>query len=171
MKTQAKQPLQVGIIMGSRADWVTMRHASEMLAKLKVLHEVRVVSARRKPDLLFTYVADAEARGIEVIIAGAADGAAYLPGMAAAKTPLPVLGVPIQSKAMNDIDSQFSIAQMPAGVPVGMLAIGKAGAINAALLAAGILATHDEAAKKALAAFRQRQTEGMPANPDLRQSA
>lgn len=170
MKTQAKQGLQVGIIMGSRSDWSTMQHASEMLAKLGISHEVRVVSAHRTPNLLFSYAEDAEARGIEVIIAGAG-GAAHLPGMAAAKTLLPVLGVPIQSKALNGIDSLLSIAQMPAGVPVGTLAIGKAGAINAALLAASIVATHDGAIGKALAMFRQSQTDEVLAAQDPRQPA
>ena len=168
MKTQAKQLLQVGIMMGSRSDWGTMRHASEILAELNVPHEVRVVSARQPSDSLFTYVEDAKARGLEVIIAGAADGAAHLPGLIAAKTPLPVLGVPIQSKATGSL---FPMAQMPAGVPVGMLAIGKAGAINAALLAAGILATHNEVTKKNLAAFRQRQADMTLANQDPRQAA
>jgi 5-(carboxyamino)imidazole ribonucleotide mutase len=167
MTHQAEQRPLVGIIMGSTSDWETMRHASETLEELKVAHEVRVVSAHRTPDLLFEYAEHAASRGIEVIIAGAG-GAAHLPGMVAAKTPLPVLGVPVQSKALNGIDSLLSIAQMPAGVPVGTLAIGKAGAINAALLSASILANHDEAIKKALLAFRQRQTDRVLASPDPR---
>src|SRR5436190_17757750 len=131
------QPL-VGIIMGSRSDWDTLRHAAEMLDRLGVAYEVRVVSAHRTPDLLFDYAATAAERGLEVIIAGAG-GAAHLPGMAAAKTALPVLGVPVESAVLRGVDSLLSIVQMPAGVPVGTLAIGKAGAINAALLAATIL--------------------------------
>src|SRR5207248_10514213 len=132
------QPL-VGIIMGSTSDWETMAHAAETLEELGVPHEVRVVSAHRTPDLLFEYASTAETRGLEVIIAGAG-GAAHLPGMVAAKTHLPVLGVPVESKALHGIDSLLSIVQMPAGIPVGTLAIGRAGAINAALLAAAILA-------------------------------
>ncbi len=170
MTHQAEQRPLVGIIMGSTSDWETMRHASETLEELKVAHEVRVVSAHRTPDLLFEYAEQAASRGIEVIIAGAG-GAAHLPGMVAAKTSLPVLGVPVQSKALNGIDSLLSIAQMPAGVPVGTLAIGKAGAINAALLSASILANHDAAIKKALLAFRQRQTDRVLASPDPRKPA
>ncbi|MGH8229933.1 MAG: 5-(carboxyamino)imidazole ribonucleotide mutase, partial [Steroidobacteraceae bacterium] len=132
------QPL-VGIIMGSASDWETLRHAAETLAGLSVPHEVRVVSAHRTPDLLFDYAGSAEQRGLEVLIAGAG-GAAHLPGMAAAKTPLPVLGVPVLSRALNGIDSLLSIAQMPAGVPVATFAIGSAGAVNAALFAAAVLA-------------------------------
>src|SRR5258708_3644890 len=147
----------VGVIMGSKSDWETMRHAVETLEKLGVPHETRVVSAHRTPDLLFDYAASAESRGLEVIIAGAG-GAAHLPGMAAAKTVLPVLGVPVQSKALNGMDSLLSIAQMPAGIPVGTLAIGKAGAINAALLAAAILALHDAELSKRLQTFREAQT-------------
>lgn len=169
MKQDDDRPL-VGIIMGSSSDWDTMCHASEMLEQLKVAHEVRVVSAHRTPDLLFEYAGQAEARGIEVIIAGAG-GAAHLPGMVAAKTRLPVLGVPVQSKALNGMDSLLSIAQMPAGVPVGTLAIGRAGAVNAALLAASILANHDEAIKTALVAFRQQQTDRVLASPDPRKPA
>jgi 5-(carboxyamino)imidazole ribonucleotide mutase len=160
------QPL-VGIIMGSRSDWETMGHAAETLTELGIPHEVRVVSAHRTPDLLFDYAETAESRGLEVIIAGAG-GAAHLPGMAAAKTALPVLGVPVQSKALNGIDSLLSIAQMPAGIPVGTLAIGRAGAINAALLAASILANHHPTIRQALKAFRQRQTEAVLARPDPR---
>ena len=160
----------VGIIMGSSSDWETMKHAAEMLEQLGVPHEVKVVSAHRTPDLLFDYAASADARGLQVIIAGAG-GAAHLPGMAAAKTMVPVLGVPVQSKALNGLDSLLSIAQMPAGVPVGTLAIGKAGAINAALLAAGILATRHDAVKAKLAEFRRRQTETVLANPDPRNAS
>src|SRR5437868_5269616 len=137
------QPL-IGLIMGSKSDWETMAHAAQMLESLGVPFEVRVVSAHRTPDLLFEYAGSAEARGLEVIIAGAG-GAAHLPGMAAAKTSLPVLGVPVESKALKGLDSLLSIVQMPAGVPVATLAIGRAGAINAALLAAAMLAAHDDA--------------------------
>ncbi|HEV8154021.1 MAG TPA: 5-(carboxyamino)imidazole ribonucleotide mutase, partial [Gaiellales bacterium] len=132
----------VGVIMGSRSDWETMRHAVETLEQLDVPHEHRVVSAHRTPDLLFEYAATARERGLKVLIAGAG-GAAHLPGMAASKTSLPVLGVPVQSRALSGIDSLLSIAQMPAGIPVGTLAIGRAGAVNAALLAAAILSTSD----------------------------
>ncbi|MEM8816343.1 MAG: 5-(carboxyamino)imidazole ribonucleotide mutase [Pseudomonadota bacterium] len=156
---------RIGIIMGSTSDWDTMRHASEMLEQLGIAHEVRVVSAHRTPDLLFEYAENALARGLKVIIAGAG-GAAHLPGMTAAKTRLPVLGVPVQSKALNGQDSLLSIAQMPAGVPVGTLAIGKAGAINAALLAAAILANEDEQVAGALDQFRQTQTERVLASPN-----
>lgn len=149
---------QVGIIMGSRSDWETMRHASEKLEALGIEHEVKVVSAHRTPDLLFEYAASAVGRGLEVIIAGAG-GAAHLPGMAAAKTRLPVLGVPVQSKTLNGIDSLLSIVQMPAGVPVGTMAIGKAGAINAALLAAAILANSHADVAAALDRYRQNQTD------------
>jgi 5-(carboxyamino)imidazole ribonucleotide mutase len=163
-RNSADAPL-VGIIMGSTSDWETMIHAAQTLEQLGVPHEVKVVSAHRTPDLLFEYAESAESRGLEVIIAGAG-GAAHLPGMAAAKTPLPVLGVPVQSKALNGIDSLLSIAQMPAGVPVGTLAIGRAGAVNAALLAASMLANHYAPIKEALAAFRRRQTEAVLAQPD-----
>jgi 5-(carboxyamino)imidazole ribonucleotide mutase len=155
----------VGIIMGSVSDWDTMRGASEVLEQLGVAHETRVVSAHRTPDLLFEYCGSARERGLKVIIAGAG-GAAHLPGMAAAKTSLPVLGVPVQSKALNGIDSLLSIAQMPAGIPVGTLAIGPAGAKNAALLAAAILATADESLHQTLEAFRRSQTEAVLARPD-----
>src|SRR5499427_7721185 len=151
------QPL-VGIIMGSKSDWETMSHAAETLASLGVPHEVRVVSAHRTPDLLFEYAGSAEARGLEVIIAGAG-GAAHLPGMTAAKTHLPVLGVPVQSKALNGLDSLLSIVQMPGGVPVATLAIGKAGAINAGLLAVAILATSRPELRARLRAFRDEQTQ------------
>ena len=157
----------VGIIMGSSSDWETMQPAADMLTQLGVPHEIRVVSAHRTPDLLFEYAATARARGIEVIIAGAG-GAAHLPGMTAAKTTLPVLGVPVQSKALNGMDSLLSIAQMPAGIPVGALAIGKAGATNAALLAAAILANKYAQVHEALAAFRQTQTDKVLAQPDPR---
>ena len=150
--------IDVGIIMGSRSDWDTMRHASETLAALGVGCEVKVVSAHRTPDLLFEYADSAVDRGLKVIIAGAG-GAAHLPGMTAAKTRLPVLGVPVQSKALSGMDSLLSIAQMPAGVPVGCMAIGRAGAVNAALLAAAILANDDETIAAALDAFRQDQTD------------
>ncbi|CAN5132720.1 5-(carboxyamino)imidazole ribonucleotide mutase [soil metagenome] len=150
----------VGVIMGSRSDWETMIHASETLDALGVPYEVRVVSAHRTPDLLFDYAATAESRGIEVIIAGAG-GAAHLPGMAAAKTTLPVLGVPVQSKALNGLDSLLSIVQMPAGIPVGTLAIGRAGAVNAALLAASIVANAHPELREALHAYRDAQTQSV----------
>lgn len=146
----------VGIIMGSRSDWETMRHAAEMLDQLGVSYEKRIVSAHRTPDLLFEYAGSAEGRGLKVIIAGAG-GAAHLPGMCASKTTLPVLGVPVQSRALNGLDSLMSIVQMPAGVPVGTLAIGEAGAKNAALLAASILALGDVALKSRLHSFRTSQ--------------
>jgi 5-(carboxyamino)imidazole ribonucleotide mutase len=157
--------IKVGIIMGSRSDWETMQHASETLDALGVAHETRVVSAHRTPDLLFEYAETAADRGLKVIIAGAG-GAAHLPGMAASKTRVPVLGVPVQSKALNGMDSLLSIAQMPAGIPVGSMAIGKAGAINAALLAAAILANDDDEVASALDQFRQAQTDRVLANPD-----
>jgi 5-(carboxyamino)imidazole ribonucleotide mutase len=157
----------VGIIMGSSSDWETLRSAAETLEKLRVPHEVRVVSAHRTPDLLFEYAAGARARGLEVIIAGAG-GAAHLPGMTAAKTSLPVLGVPVQSKTLGGLDSLLSIVQMPAGVPVATFAIGSAGATNAALCAAAILANRHPAVAEALEAFRERQTAGVLANPDPR---
>jgi len=157
----------VGIIMGSSSDWDTMRHATEMLGSLGISYETEVVSAHRTPDKLFSYAETAEERGLQVIIAGAG-GAAHLPGMAAAKTSLPVLGVPVQSKALNGMDSLLSIAQMPAGIPVGTLAIGKAGAINAALLAASILANSNEDIKQKLKAFRTNQTDQVLNNPDPR---
>jgi len=165
MTEHKAQPPLVGIIMGSRSDWETLGHAAETLTGLGIPHEVRVVSAHRTPDLLFDYAGSAESRGLEVIIAGAG-GAAHLPGMTAAKTALPVLGVPVQSKALNGIDSLLSIAQMPAGIPVGTLAIGRAGAVNAALLAASILANHHPAIRQALRALRRRQTEDVLARPD-----
>ena len=155
----------VGIIMGSSSDWETMRHAADVLAALSVPFESRVISAHRTPDLLFEYAASAAGRGLEVLIAGAG-GAAHLPGMAAAKTLLPVIGVPIQSKALNGLDSLLSIAQMPAGVPVATVAIGEPGARNAALLATAILAARHAPLRDALAAFRERQTAEVLARPD-----
>ena len=154
------QPL-VGIIMGSSSDWETMQPAAEALEKLQVPYEVRVISAHRTPDQLFEYASQARGRGLEVLIAGAG-GAAHLPGMAAAKTTLPVLGVPVQSKALNGLDSLLSIVQMPAGIPVGTLAIGEAGAKNAGLLAAKILALGDPDLAERIAAFAARQTESIP---------
>lgn len=153
--------------MGSQSDWETMRHASETLDQLGVSHEVRVVSAHRTPDLLFEYAGSALNRGLKVIIAGAG-GAAHLPGMAAAKTRVPVLGVPVQSKALSGQDSLLSIVQMPAGIPVGTMAIGKAGAINAALLAAAIVANDDTDVASALDQYRRDQTDRVLANPDPR---
>ena len=158
---------QVGIIMGSQSDWDTMRHASETLDQLGISHEVHVVSAHRTPDLLFEYAGSAVARGLKVIIAGAG-GAAHLPGMTAAKTRVPVLGVPVQSQALSGRDSLLSIVQMPAGIPVGTMAIGKAGAINSALLAAAIVANDDADVADALDRFRQDQTDKVLANPDPR---
>jgi 5-(carboxyamino)imidazole ribonucleotide mutase len=158
------EPL-VGVIMGSRSDWETMQHAVGTLTELGVPHETRVVSAHRTPDLLFEYSSTAAERGLRVIIAGAG-GAAHLPGMTAAKTHLPVLGVPVESKALKGMDSLLSIAQMPAGVPVGTLAIGRSGAVNAALLAAAIVALQDEALHERLVAFRSAQTEDVLAHPD-----
>lgn len=155
----------VGLIMGSKSDWETMQHASQILDALGVPHETKVVSAHRTPDLLFEYAESAEARGIEVIIAGAG-GAAHLPGMAAAKTTIPVLGVPVESKALQGIDSLLSIVQMPAGVPVGTLAIGKPGAINAGLLAASIVAATRPEIRERLRAFRAEQTNAVLAHPD-----
>jgi 5-(carboxyamino)imidazole ribonucleotide mutase len=159
----------VGIIMGSQSDWETMRHAAETLTELGVPHEVRVVSAHRTPDLLFEYASTAEGRGIEIVIAGAG-GAAHLPGMTASKTALPVLGVPIQSAALSGTDSLLSIVQMPAGIPVGTLAIGRAGAINAALLAASMLGAKHPAIRAAVKAYRAKQTAAVLANPDPRKS-
>ncbi len=159
--------VKVGIIMGSRSDWDTMQHASEVLEQLGVPHEVRVVSAHRTPDLLFEYAGSAVERGLEVIIAGAG-GAAHLPGMAAAKTRLPVIGVPMESKALQGMDSLLSIAQMPAGVPVASMAIGKAGAVNAALLAGAILANGNTEIASALDQYRQHQTEAVLAREDPR---
>ncbi len=157
----------VGIIMGSTSDWETMRFAAETLKRLGIPHEVEVVSAHRTPDKLFHYAENAETKGLEVIIAGAG-GAAHLPGMTAAKTAVPVLGVPVESKALNGMDSLLSIVQMPAGIPVGTLAIGKAGAINAALLAAAIISNKHVQYKDALQNFRREQTESVLAHSDPR---
>jgi 5-(carboxyamino)imidazole ribonucleotide mutase len=157
----------VGIIMGSASDWETMQSAAEMLDKLSIPHEIRVVSAHRTPDLLFEYASTARSRGLEVIIAGAG-GAAHLPGMTAAKTTLPVLGVPVQSKALSGLDSLLSIVQMPAGVPVATFAIGAAGAANAALCAASILANKYTAIAASLEAFRDQQTASVLSKPDPR---
>src|SRR5437763_9906626 len=148
----------VGIIMGSRSDWDTLRHAAETLDQLGVAYEVRIVSAHRTPDLLFDYAASAAGRGLEILVAGAG-GAAHLPGMAAAKTVLPVLGVPVESAVLKGVDSLLSIVQMPAGIPVGTLAIGKAGAVNAALLAAAILGIKHPEIRAAVERFRREQTE------------
>ena len=154
---ETKEAPQVAVIMGSKSDWATMQHATQLLTELGVPHEAKIVSAHRTPDLLFEYVAAAEERGIQVIIAGAG-GAAHLPGMTAAKTTLPVLGVPVQSRALQGLDSLLSIVQMPKGIPVGTLAIGDAGAANAALLAAAIVALSDPALRDRLKAYRDRQT-------------
>lgn len=156
-KLEMQDAPRVAVIMGSKSDWATMQRAAELLAELGVLDEAKVVSAHRTPDFLFEYVGAAEARGIQVIIAGAG-GAAHLPGMTAAKTILPVLGVPVQSKALRGLDSLLSIVQMPRGVPVGTLAIGEAGAANAALLAAAIVALVDPALRERLKAYRARET-------------
>jgi 5-(carboxyamino)imidazole ribonucleotide mutase len=157
----------VGVIMGSASDWDTMRFTAETLVRLGIPHEIEIVSAHRTPDKLFAYAEAAETKGLEVIIAGAG-GAAHLPGMTAAKTTVPVLGVPIQSKALNGMDSLLSIAQMPAGIPVGTLAIGKAGAINAALLAAAIISNKHEKYRAALHEYRREQTNSVLENADPR---
>jgi len=157
----------VGVVMGSRSDWDTLQHAVQRLEALGVPHEVRVVSAHRTPDLLFDYAANAESRGLRAIIAGAG-GAAHLPGMLAAKTAVPVLGVPVQSKALNGLDSLLSIVQMPAGIPVATFAIGAAGAANAGLFAAALLAADHPEIRQALAAFRAKQTADVLAAPDPR---
>ncbi len=154
----------IGVIMGSQSDWKTMRNAAETLTDLKVPHEVRIVSAHRTPKRMVEYAESARARGLQVIIA-AAGGAAHLPGMTASMTTLPVFGVPIESQALKGQDSLLSIVQMPAGVPVGTLAIGRAGAVNAALLAASVLSLHDEALSRRLAAWRQRQTDAVADAP------
>lgn len=156
--------------MGSQSDWETMEHTARTLDELGVEYEVRVVSAHRTPDLLFEYASTAESRGLEVIIAGAG-GSAHLPGMCSAKTVLPVLGVPVESKALHGVDSLLSIVQMPAGIAVGTLAIGKAGAINAALLAGQILGVKNPKVRQAVRNFRQRQTQGVLAHPDPRRPA
>jgi 5-(carboxyamino)imidazole ribonucleotide mutase len=160
---------KVGIIMGSRSDWGTLRAASEMLDTLGIAHETRIISAHRTPDQLFAYCETARERGIRVIIAGAG-GAAHLPGMAAAKTELPVFAVPVTSRALNGVDSLLSIVQMPKGIPVGTLAIGEAGAANAALLAAAVLANSDEAVHRALVDFREAQTRRILGDPDPRRT-
>ena len=158
----------IAIIMGSKSDWETMEHATKVLDELKIPYEVKIVSAHRTPDLLFQFAESAHERGIEVIIAGAG-GAAHLPGMTAAKTHLPVLGVPVQSKALNGMDSLLSIVQMPAGIPVGTLAIGRAGAINAALLAASIVANKHSEYLESLLKYRAAQTQSILDNPDPRE--
>ncbi len=155
----------VGVIMGSKSDWPTMKHAVEMLEEFGVPHEVKVVSAHRTPDLMFEYATTASERGLKVIIAGAG-GAAHLPGMVAAKTIVPVLGVPVQSRALSGQDSLLSIAQMPGGIPVGTLAIGEAGAKNAGILAAQIVANEDEAIREKVAVFRAKQTQDVLDNPN-----
>ncbi|WP_435011670.1 5-(carboxyamino)imidazole ribonucleotide mutase [Tundrisphaera lichenicola] len=160
---ESKAP-RVGVVMGSRSDWETLRHASEILSELGIAHESRVVSAHRTPERLYRYAREAEGRGLHLLIAGAG-GAAHLPGMLASLTILPVLGVPVESKVLRGVDSLLSIVQMPRGIPVGTLAIGAAGAANAALLAAAILARTDPAIRKALASFRERQTESVDESP------
>lgn len=160
-------PPLIGIIMGSQSDWDTMCSAAETLERLNIPHEVEIVSAHRTPDKLFSYAETAESRGLEVIIAGAG-GAAHLPGMTAAKTTIPVLGVPVQSKTLNGLDSLLSIVQMPSGIPVGTLAIGKSGATNAALLAAAIVSNKHTQYKTALYQFRHQQTESVLAHSDPR---
>jgi 5-(carboxyamino)imidazole ribonucleotide mutase len=166
MVQKAQQNIQVGIIMGSRSDWDTMKAAAETLRELGIAHETAVVSAHRTPDRMFEYAGQAAARGLQVIIAGAG-GAAHLPGMVAAKTVVPVLGVPVQSKALSGLDSLLSIVQMPAGIPVGTLAIGTAGATNAALLAAAIIGNHDSRVRAALQAFRDTRRDAVLADADL----
>jgi len=167
MNSSREKP-RVGVVMGSRSDWDTMQHAADTLERLGVSHEVRVVSAHRTPDVLFEYAEQASARGIQVIIAGAG-GAAHLPGMLAAKTRLPVLGVPVQSRALNGMDSLLSIAQMPAGIPVGTLAIGRSGAVNAALFAVSILGLGDADVAAALEGFRAEQTQSVLDRDDPRE--
>ena len=163
MNSDSKAP-KVGVVMGSKSDWETLRHASEILDALGIPNEAKVVSAHRTPDRLFRYARESEGRGLDVIIAGAG-GAAHLPGMLASLTILPVLGVPVESKVLRGVDSLLSIVQMPRGIPVGTLAIGAAGAANAALLAAAILARSDPRVREALASFRQKQTEGVDESP------
>jgi 5-(carboxyamino)imidazole ribonucleotide mutase len=167
-QTNEQKSALVGVIMGSKSDWATMSHAIDMLEKLGIAYEVQVVSAHRTPDLLFSYAAGAAGRGIEVIIAGAG-GAAHLPGMCAAKTHLPVLGVPVQSSILSGVDSLLSIVQMPAGIAVATLAIGRAGAVNAALLAGSILGNKYPLILDAVIAFRSQQTSAVLDNPDPRQ--
>ncbi len=154
----------VGIIMGSQSDWPTMRHAADLLTELGIAHETRIVSAHRTPERLYNYARTAKQRGLQVIVAGAG-GAAHLPGMVASMTGLPVLGVPVQSRSLSGLDSLLSIVQMPAGVPVGTLAVGKAGAVNAGLLAAAILALGDDALAERLAAWRRAQSESVAERP------
>lgn len=166
----SQNPARIAIVMGSKSDWATMQHAAEILDALDVPYHVEVVSAHRTPDKLFSFAESAQHNGHQVIIAGAG-GAAHLPGMIAAKTLVPVLGVPVQSAALSGVDSLYSIVQMPRGIPVGTLAIGKAGAANAALLAAQILAQHDDALLARLAAWRKAQTDEVLDNPDPRGDA
>ncbi|WP_039056150.1 5-(carboxyamino)imidazole ribonucleotide mutase [Enterobacter sp. Bisph1] len=166
----SNQPARIAIVMGSKSDWATMQFAAEILDTLHVSHHVEIVSAHRTPDKLFSFAESAEQNGYQVIIAGAG-GAAHLPGMIAAKTLVPVLGVPVQSAALSGVDSLYSIVQMPRGIPVGTLAIGKAGAANAALLAAQILAQHDAALHQRLVDWRQTQTDDVLDNPDPRGAA
>lgn len=161
-------PARIAIVMGSKSDWTTMQFASEILTDLNIIHHVEIVSAHRTPDKLFRFAEQAQQNGFEIIIAGAG-GAAHLPGMIAAKTLVPVLGVPVQSAALSGLDSLYSIVQMPRGIPVGTLAIGKAGAANAALLAAQILAQRDASLLKRLVQFRQRQTDDVLGHPDPRE--
>jgi 5-(carboxyamino)imidazole ribonucleotide mutase len=169
MKTKRARVVRIGIVMGSQSDWQTLQSSADTLEQLGIEHEVRVISAHRTPDLLFDYADRAAKRGLQAIIAGAG-GAAHLPGMLAAKTALPVLGVPVQSHALNGLDSLLSIVQMPGGVPVATFAIGKAGAINAALFAASLLALADESVARALADYRSAQTARVMARPDPRQA-
>lgn len=166
----SNQPARIAIVMGSKSDWATMQFAAEILDTLNVPHHVEIVSAHRTPDKLFSFAEQAEQNGFQVIIAGAG-GAAHLPGMIAAKTLVPVLGVPVQSAALSGVDSLYSIVQMPRGIPVGTLAIGKAGAANAGLLAAQILAQHDTVLHQRLSAWRQAQTDEVLDNPDPRGAA
>ena len=165
MSKQKNSAPIVGIIMGSQSDWGTMQNAVNILTELDVAHEVKIVSAHRTPDLLFNYASTARDRGLKAIIAGAG-GAAHLPGMCAAKTSVPVLGVPVESKALSGMDSLLSIVQMPKGIPVGTLAIGSSGAINAALFAAAIIANEDKGVQARLDAYRQKQTDNVLANPE-----
>lgn len=165
MSKQKNSAPIVGIIMGSQSDWGTMQNAVNILTELDIAHEVKIVSAHRTPDLLFSYASTARDRGLKAIIAGAG-GAAHLPGMCAAKTSVPVLGVPVESKALSGMDSLLSIVQMPKGIPVGTLAIGSSGAINAALFAAAIIANEDKGVQARLDAYRQKQTDNVLANPE-----
>ncbi len=165
MSKQKNSAPIIGIIMGSQSDWGTMQNAVNILTELDIAHEVKIVSAHRTPDLLFNYANTARERGLKAIIAGAG-GAAHLPGMCAAKTSVPVLGVPVESKALSGMDSLLSIVQMPKGIPVGTLAIGSAGAINAALFAAAIIANEDKSVQARLDAYRQKQTDNVLANPE-----